>query len=299
MYLLFSLFLYKHIVIFLPKNAVSLLFFVNFSYIFLNIWYYFINIYKYSVYTTSNQRFWKRTFMLFWVIEGFLFFIFIYLWLITPQETSFFMDPYVQNNFFFFIRKEFIIYVIPLLLAIKSWFFLSFFKRKNSISIYIASVVIVISSIYLLLIEFFKLLQIFNFLYSMDVIFLDSVVFDKKGGFFIDNNQFKFVYGSDASAVDNISILSGGIHGSSRDVSCSRTSVFYFNLIFLLKFWHFAFILTLSLLSIQKLLNNGTLSMDSISFNLQNYIYLLFFFYLNFIFFFKKYFYIFLKYVYF
>ena len=236
MYLLFFLFLYKYIVVFLPKNSISLLFFVNFSYIFLNIWYYFVNIYKYSVYTTSNQRFWKRTFMLFWVIEGFLFLIFIYLWLITPQETAFFMDPYIQNNFFFYIKREFIVYIIPLLLSIKSWFFLFFFKRKNSISIYIASTVIIISSIYLLFIEFFKLLQIFNFLYSNDSVFLDSIVFDKKGSFFIDNTQFRFVYGTDSSIVDNISVLSGGLQEVSRDVSYSRTSVFYFNLIFLLKF---------------------------------------------------------------
>ena len=49
---------------------------------------FFHKTYQYSKYTTQTQRFWKRASFLFWSIEGFLFAILIYLWLISPEQTS-------------------------------------------------------------------------------------------------------------------------------------------------------------------------------------------------------------------
>ena len=57
----------------------------------------FLNKYKYGKFTSAIQRFWKRTGMVFWLIEGFLFLIFFYYFLNSSQE-SLYMHDYSNLN---------------------------------------------------------------------------------------------------------------------------------------------------------------------------------------------------------
>jgi len=52
----------------------------------------FLNKYKYGKFTSAIQRFWKRTGMTFWLIEGFLFLLFFYYFLNSSQEPLYMFD---------------------------------------------------------------------------------------------------------------------------------------------------------------------------------------------------------------
>lgn len=50
---------------------------------------FFYKTYQISKYTTQNQRFWKRSLTLFWLIEGFLFTIVVFIWFISPDNLKY------------------------------------------------------------------------------------------------------------------------------------------------------------------------------------------------------------------
>lgn len=52
----------------------------------------FLIKYKYGKFTSAIQRFWKRTGMVFWLIEGFLFLLFFYYFLNSSQEPLYMFD---------------------------------------------------------------------------------------------------------------------------------------------------------------------------------------------------------------
>ena len=293
-------FFFKNIFTFLPKNIAAIVMFTNIVYILINLWYYFINIYKFSSYTSSVQRFWKRTFSLFWVIEGFLFLIFLYLWLISPQETSVFLDPYNQNNFYFSIKKEFFNYLVPLISLILSWYLLLFFKKKSNIS-YLLLIILLLTS-YLFTVEFLKFIQVLNFLSGSKTVYLGGSTANGSITELLPLYVDSYIELSDRLPNLKCNTVPSDIYVSStnlKSVLVKRTETFYLNIVIFLKFWHLVLITLLALLTIQKSLLDMTLSMDLVSSNMQNYIYVLFFFFLNFLFLFKKYVYIYFKYVYF
>jgi hypothetical protein len=53
---------------------------------------FFVKKYQYRFYTTAIQRFWRRTLLIFWVIEGSLFIVFIYLAFNASQEPVYVYD---------------------------------------------------------------------------------------------------------------------------------------------------------------------------------------------------------------
>ena len=58
---------------------------------------FFLKRYKFGKFTTAVQRFWKRTNVYFWLIEGFLFAIFFYYYLNSSQEPAFMYDSASSN----------------------------------------------------------------------------------------------------------------------------------------------------------------------------------------------------------
>lgn len=76
----------------ITSNYIFSLLLTTFIFFTINLWYYFNTIYKTSKFTSFNRIFWQRTFALFWVIEGFLFLIVIYLLLVAPNFTLYFFQ---------------------------------------------------------------------------------------------------------------------------------------------------------------------------------------------------------------
>lgn len=52
----------------------------------------FVSKYRYGKFTTGIQRFWKRTGIIFWILEGFLFILFFYYFLNSSQEPLYMFD---------------------------------------------------------------------------------------------------------------------------------------------------------------------------------------------------------------
>ena len=50
-----------------------------FTYLLISGFVFFLKKYKYGKYTTAMHRYWRRTFSIFWLLEGYLFLVFLYL----------------------------------------------------------------------------------------------------------------------------------------------------------------------------------------------------------------------------
>ena len=58
----------------------------NMFYLFISGFVFFFKKYQYRLYTSAIQRFWRRSLMVFWIIEGSLFSVFVYLIFNSSQE---------------------------------------------------------------------------------------------------------------------------------------------------------------------------------------------------------------------
>ena len=59
---------------------------------------FFLKRYRFGKFTSSIQRFWKRTNTYFWLIEGFLFILFFYYYLNSSQEVYYMYDESNLNQ---------------------------------------------------------------------------------------------------------------------------------------------------------------------------------------------------------
>lgn len=86
---------------------------------------FFIKKYYWGKFTTANQRFWKRTLLIFWVIEFFLFGIFLYLTFNANAESYFMLDQLqIYKKFLISIRLFIFNLSFPTLLIFISYFLL-------------------------------------------------------------------------------------------------------------------------------------------------------------------------------
>ena len=76
----------------------------------------FVSKYRYGKFTTGIQRFWKRTGIIFWILEGFLFVLFFYYFLNSSQEPLYMFD-YANLN------QE---YLLQIRISYKSMMWLTF-----------------------------------------------------------------------------------------------------------------------------------------------------------------------------
>ena len=273
-----------------PENLSFLFIISTLLFIFLNLWYYFNGIYLYANYTTSAQRFWKRTFSLFWAIEGFLFSIVIFLFIISPQESSIFIDSYNQTPCFWYLKKEFSYCGLLLLLLLSSYKLLFIYKKEGSLSnrgsyILLATFLLLCN---LMVTELFKFTEAVSSLETRHSVHL------------IDSN--KILNTSTVCAYSSLEGISSSYGLNTETIQgrlIRRTDTFYIALISVLKFWHLGFIISLNSLLTFKALKKEVLSQDVIATSYTNVVYVFAFFLTGFILFFKKYFYFFLKWPYF
>jgi hypothetical protein len=81
---------------------------------------FFIKKYKYNRFTSAIQRFWRRSFILFWLIESSLFIVFIYLLFNASQEPAFAFDMIQLTklrlySWKFFLFRAFFVFLILIL----------------------------------------------------------------------------------------------------------------------------------------------------------------------------------------
>lgn len=222
---------------------------ITFSLLWFFVFYWLINIFtflykknQYTIFTRIIQRFWKRSLYLFWLLELFLFLIFLYLTLISPQEYLFLFDA--KYNF------------ISNYINFKSFFF-------NLLNIII---IILLQNILILL---FKYNTFFKIYYFLLFIFLWNVLLE-------DLNQFLCINHFYSNTIwkweDDYKWW-----GLELDVLKTRTYVHYIYLLIFLKFWHTIFIVGFFLFFENINLHNKSLSYNILSSNLQNFFFLLFF----------------------
>lgn len=273
-YLLLLLFcFYKVAGIFLYKHLANYLYFYIFVYLLINI---FIYLYKQSLarFNSFEGRFLKRTFALFWVLEFFLFFVFIFVFFLAPSESLFldqavfvFCSTFYFYSFFFCLICCFFIFFFFYLAA----FFKSSSRRLFFLLLHFLALYVFFLLFYVEFSRFLYILSFFNSRVSLSFLKQDAA---PAGGSFSGNDLFWRM---------------------SSFSKKKRTVVFFFSLLQLVKFWHVFFCFIFFLFYLFFFLSRGSSSFLVLALNIQNSIYLLFFNLFCLFFFFKSFFYNFIR----
>ena len=135
----------------------------NMFYLFISGFVFFIKRYQYRLYTSAIQRFWRRSLIIFWAIEGTLFLTFIYLILNANQEPVYMYDnvQVFKTHFYswrYFLPKIIlssllIIFTYMLMLSLK-W---NTFTKTNNFVLLITVIIL-----YITWLEFYQLFHIMN-----------------------------------------------------------------------------------------------------------------------------------------
>lgn len=200
---------------------------------------FFIKKYRFSRYTSAIQRFWRRSYILFWLIESCLLVVFIYLTLNAAQESIYVLDQ-IQifkthllslNTFLYknFLYSFLIIFTYFYLISLK-WNI----NQKHITYIIIITLILT----HFLWLEFYQIFHVSNF-YS---------------------NLF-WTYDVD----DQMWSLE-------TDVRRTRIVNHYVMILFILKFWHIVFIYGFWIFFILRVLELNRSRYPLLSANFQNFI---------------------------
>jgi hypothetical protein len=135
----------------------------NMFYLFISGFVFFFKKYQYRLYTSAIQRFWRRSLMVFWIIEGTLFSVFVYLIFNSSQEPIHMYDniQVYKTHLYswrFFLPKviisTFIIVLTYILLLSLKWN--TFTKTNNFV------LVITVLILYVAWLEFYQLFHLMN-----------------------------------------------------------------------------------------------------------------------------------------
>jgi hypothetical protein len=279
LYVVLVLILYTIIVIF--YNYIIYIYFIKYFYnlVILSMLLYlitstvlFLNKFNlYGKYTTSISRFWKRSYILIWLVEFFIFLLVFTLLFIHYKESIYFLDLrdllelYYDFSYFFVLQCFFVSLII-----IFNYFILMGLRYKHDSATDLYFILINILFLILLYIELSKFMYIVNYC-SMSV---------------------------------NINILQKfnifNIESNTVDIFLKTRMLNYYIFLFsILKFWHIFFIYMYYMFILYRYTSDNGISYDLVSCNMQNFIYIyifnifLFMFYVKYVifYFFSEYFY--------
>lgn len=150
----------------LPVNKIIFewILIVMFLYWLLSGFVFFIKKYQYSKFTSVIQRFWKRSYILFWLIETGVFLTFFYLTLNASSEPVYMYDQIRPLKTFLFSWRLFLLKILPVILLILLGYFLHLSLKwniYNKQSAVILSITLLI--IYLVWLEFYQFFHVINF----------------------------------------------------------------------------------------------------------------------------------------
>lgn len=171
-YWFFSLFFggviiyYCLVVKLLPFNKVIFSWFMAlmFFYWLISGFVFFIKKYQYRYFTSSIQRFWRRCFAIFWMLEAYLFLWFAYLTLNANQEPVFMYDNIQVYKTHFFSWKLFLLKLFPVTLMIIFTYFLilslkwNTFTKTNYLCMVITGLLF-----YMVWLEFYQFFHLLSF----------------------------------------------------------------------------------------------------------------------------------------
>lgn len=129
---------------------------------------FFIKKYQYSKFTSVIQRFWKRSYILFWIIESNVFLIFAFLTLNASEEPVYMYDQIKVFKTHLFSWRWFFVKLIPVLfIMVLGYYLLLSLKWLNFSKISIIFLIITLVMIYLIWLEFYQFFHIITFYGNM------------------------------------------------------------------------------------------------------------------------------------
>lgn len=197
----------------------------------------FLNKYRYGKFTSAIQRFWKRTGMIFWLIEGFLFLLFFYYFLNSSQEPIYMFDYSSLNQELLIQLKSSYKNMILLSLAI----YLSFILLLN-LNFYVYYQNILILSLISLIIFYTLYIESYQFVYIINIFADKEWVFD------------------DIKQLWVLEVEQNNL----------RVKQQYFVLCLIAKYWHFIFIFISWFFFLVKSLEISKISITLLGYNTQN-----------------------------
>jgi len=135
----------------------------NMAYLLISGFVFFIKKYQYRLYTSVIQRFWRRTLMVFWLIEATLFSIFIYFMFNASQEPMYVYDTIQIYKTHFYSWRFFLVKIILSSLLITFTYMLLLATKWNSFS-KTNNIVFIITLLllYIAWLEFYQMFHLMN-----------------------------------------------------------------------------------------------------------------------------------------
>lgn len=135
-----------------------------FSYWLMSGFVFFIKKYQYSKFTSSIQRFWRRTLSYFWLVEFYLIGIFLWMLLNASQEPIFMFDQISIFKTHHFSWKLFLLKIVPVILLILLTYILMISLKWSTFSknsVLLLSVTLLM--LYVFWCEFYQFFHVVNF----------------------------------------------------------------------------------------------------------------------------------------
>jgi len=236
-----SLIYYSMVIRCLPFNKTVFVWIIvaMFAYWILSGFVFFIKKYQYSKFTSAIQRFWRRSYILFWLVEFSVFSVFIYLTLNANQESFYMFDQIQVLKTHLYSWRLFLVKLFPLtLLLIVGYLFLLSMKWNilSKHTIWLLFITLLLT--YIVWVEFYQFFHVVNFY-----------------------GNFNWVYDIDEK-----------IWNLELEPRKTRTVNHYVMLMIMLKFWHIVFIFGFWVFSALRGLEIGRVRYPLISANLQNFL---------------------------
>jgi hypothetical protein len=212
---------------------------IMFLYWLLSGFVFFIKKYQYSKFTSVIQRFWKRTYILFWLIESGVFLVFFYLTLNAAEEPVYMYDQIKVFKTHLFSWRLFILKLVPVITLIITGYYLLLILKWTTFSKQVPIlVVLTFVLIYIFWLEFYQFFHIINFYGSLVWTF--------------DNDEFLW----------------------NLDVDFKRTRILNNTLTICLmaKFWHLVFIFVFWIFFMLRVNEIGRVRYPLLAANIQNFI---------------------------
>jgi hypothetical protein len=210
-----------------------------FTYWLLSGFVFFFKKYQFSKYTTAVQRFWRRTYILFWLIEGSTFLVFLFFTMNASQESFYMFDQISIFKSHLYSWKLFFMKIFPIVLLILFSYFLILSLKWNLFSkhsIWLFFITFFLT--YTVWLEFYQFFHVLNFYGNL------NWVYD------LDDHSWSLELESRKSRMVN----------------------HYVMVLFILKFWHIIFIYGFWLFFVLRSLETNRIRYPLLSANFQNFI---------------------------
>ena len=200
---------------------------------------FFIKKYQYSKFTSVIQRFWKRSYILFWIIESATFGTFFFLTLNAPEEPAYMYDQIKVFKTHLFSWRLFLLKIIPTIsLIIVGYYLLLSLKWTNFSKQTLIIVVLTLLLVYVFWLEFYQFFYIINY--------YGNLVWNYDSSEFLWNLDIEFKRTRIVNNLTSICLLA--------------------------KFWHLVFIFLFWVFFILRINEIGRIRDPLLAANLQNFI---------------------------